>query len=129
MTDHVNHPQHYNQGGPIGKDGTAEYEVIKIIDDLGWGFQFCMGNALKYVLRAPHKGTEKQDLEKARWYLRRALAYPERMMQAPVARRLSIMKASKAWSLKPELTTVVEAISEGAPEKALTFIAYYEAGT
>jgi len=126
MTEAVNHPSHYNAGGPIGADGTAQFEVIKIIDDLGLGFAFCMGNALKYVLRASHKGTQKQDLDKAQWYLRRALTYPDRMMQAPVARRVSIMEASKAWDLKPELTTVVEAISEGNPERALTFISRYE---
>ena len=32
-----------------------------------------MGNAVKYITRADHKGNRKQDLEKAIWYLRREL--------------------------------------------------------
>lgn len=60
MADQVNHPAHYNMGGPKEADGTAKYETIKVIED--WSLGFCMGNALKYILRAPHKGTEKQDL-------------------------------------------------------------------
>ena len=35
-------------------------------------YDFCIGNAIKYILRAPYKGNEKQDLEKAKWYLDRA---------------------------------------------------------
>ena len=76
MTEKVNHPSHYNQG-PLEEDGTAKYEVIKVIERLGWGFPFCMGNALKYLLRAKHKGNEAEDLEKAEWYLRRACTYPQ----------------------------------------------------
>jgi len=72
MSDSVNHPTHYNQG-PLEADGTAKYEVIKIIEALGWGFPFCMGNALKYVLRSAHKGAAEEDLKKAKWYLQRAL--------------------------------------------------------
>ena len=29
---------------------------------------------MKYITRAPHKGNEVQDLEKARWYLDRAIS-------------------------------------------------------
>lgn len=58
----VNHPAHYG--------GDVYYEVIKIIDD--WGLGFSAGNALKYILRAPHKGSGYEDLKKAAWYLRHA---------------------------------------------------------
>jgi hypothetical protein len=68
MTEQVNHPSHYNSG-PKNADGTAVYEAIKVIED--WGAGFCSGNALKYISRAAYKGTPKQDLEKALWYLRR----------------------------------------------------------
>jgi len=64
--DMVNHPPHYNQG---------EVECIDAIRSaLGEeGFKaYCRGNAMKYIWRAPHKGTFKQDMDKAAWYLARA---------------------------------------------------------
>jgi hypothetical protein len=54
----VNHPAHYNMG---------RIEVIDAIDE--WGLGFNDGNAVKYIARAKHKGTEIQDIEKAIWYL------------------------------------------------------------
>jgi len=63
MPDAVNHPKHYNFG---------TIEVIDVIEDWGLGFQ--LGNAIKYIARAPHKGTELQDLEKAAWYLQRQIS-------------------------------------------------------
>lgn len=60
-TDPVNHPSHYTWLGGI--------EVIDITEHLG----FCLGNVVKYVLRADHKGEPVQDLEKARWYLDREI--------------------------------------------------------
>ncbi len=58
MRDMVNHPPHYKQ---------YNYEVIELTEC----FNFCVGNALKYVLRAPYKGKEEEDLKKAIWYLER----------------------------------------------------------
>lgn len=60
MSEKVNHPKHYNYG---------QIEVIDIIKDAGILRGFCIGNVLKYVLRAEHKGKEVEDLKKARWYL------------------------------------------------------------
>ncbi|MEU5382656.1 DUF3310 domain-containing protein [Kitasatospora cineracea] len=56
--DPVNHPPHYNwlPGG---------LEVI----DITRHFSFVLGNVLKYLFRAEHKGRELEDLRKARWYL------------------------------------------------------------
>ena len=56
----VNHPDHYNIG---------QYEVVDVIDDAGFGEGFCLGNALKYILRAKHKENYVEDLKKAKWYL------------------------------------------------------------
>lgn len=56
----VDHPDHYNHG---------RIEVIDVIED--WGLGFHLGNALKYILRAPHKGRTVDDLRKAMWYLER----------------------------------------------------------
>lgn len=61
--DEVNHPNHYNAG---------RIEVIEVIEDQNLDFH--RGNAIKYILRAPHKGTEIKDYEKAIWYLRRRIA-------------------------------------------------------
>jgi hypothetical protein len=60
----VNHPDHYG-----GKDNP--YEAIKVIQ--AHDLNFCLGNVIKYVLRAKHKGNEKQDLQKALWYLQREI--------------------------------------------------------
>ncbi len=51
-----------------GKNGT---EAIDIIEEFELGF--CLGNVVKYVLRAGKKvgNTELEDLDKARWYLER----------------------------------------------------------
>lgn len=58
----VNHPAHYNHG---------TIEAITVIED--WSLNFNMGNALKYLARADHKGTPEADLKKAIWYLQREL--------------------------------------------------------
>lgn len=62
----VNHPQHYG-----GEDNP--YEAIKVIE--AWELDFSLGNVLKYIHRAGKKGEwkHKEDLEKALWYLKRAI--------------------------------------------------------
>lgn len=68
MADTVNHPLHYGgEGNPL--------EVINIIEHYGLGF--CLGNCVKYVLRAGKKGSMLEDLKKARWYLDRVIACME----------------------------------------------------
>lgn len=119
-SEKIIHPQHYNMGGAIGADGSAEYEVIKIIEDLGWGYPFCMGNALKYVLRAPHKGAEAEDLKKAQWYIERAQAHRGSIV-ARVFRRMTEVAVCQAWGMyeKGRLAYVVYAIMDGDPTSAL----------
>jgi len=58
MNDPVNHPSHYTSH-PSG------IEVIQITRHMG----FNLGNVIKYVLRADHKGNTIEDLKKAQWYL------------------------------------------------------------
>lgn len=60
-----NHPAHYG-----GADDP--YEAIKVIE--AWNLGFCLGNTLKYIKRAPDKGTLLGDLKKARWYLDREIS-------------------------------------------------------
>lgn len=61
-SDPVNHPAHYKTGG---------IETIDFIE--AKAFNYNMGNAVKYISRAEHKGNKQQDLEKAIWYLNREL--------------------------------------------------------
>lgn len=61
--DPVNHPAHYKVGG---------IETIDFIEAKKLGYN--LGNVVKYVTRADHKGNRKQDLEKAKWYLEREIA-------------------------------------------------------
>lgn len=61
-SDPVNHPAHYKVGG---------IETIDFIEAKQLNYN--MGNAVKYISRADHKGNKKQDLEKAVWYLNREI--------------------------------------------------------
>lgn len=67
--DAVNHPSHYNHG---------KYEVIEVIEDWGLDKEYFLGNVIKYVARHKHKGTELEDLKKARFYLERKIAQLEK---------------------------------------------------
>ena len=60
--DPVRKPAHYTYGS---------IEAITVIED--WKLNFNMGNALKYIARADHKGNKQQDIKKAIWYLEREL--------------------------------------------------------
>jgi len=69
MSDQVNHPSHYKQG---------RVEAIEVIEDVVSGapdpvIGYLVGQTLKYLLRAWHKGNTIQDLQKAAWYLNRAI--------------------------------------------------------
>ena len=59
LQDHVKHPSHYNKG---------KIEVIDFIKDQK--LDFCLGNAIKYICRADHKGKPKEDIQKAIQYLK-----------------------------------------------------------
>lgn len=62
--EHVNHPAHYGgEGNP--------YETIKVIE--AWDLNFNLGNCVKYISRAGKKGSLKEDLQKAAWYLNREI--------------------------------------------------------
>jgi hypothetical protein len=61
--DMVNHPPHYKAGG---------IETIDFIEAKNLGYN--LGNVVKYVSRADLKGNKVEDLQKARWYLDRAIA-------------------------------------------------------
>jgi hypothetical protein len=60
--DTVNHPAHYKVGG---------IETIDFIEAKNLGYN--LGNVVKYITRADHKGNKLEDLRKAQWYLTRAI--------------------------------------------------------
>jgi hypothetical protein len=62
INDPVNHPSHYTAG---------KIEVCDFI--LDQQLNFCLGNVVKYVSRADHKGKPLEDLKKAAWYLNREI--------------------------------------------------------
>ena len=62
VADPVNHPAHYKVGG---------IETIDFIEAKALGYH--LGNAVKYITRADHKGNRLQDLQKAKWYIDRAI--------------------------------------------------------
>lgn len=71
MTDTVNHPAHYTQGGieciEAIKAATVGLEGIEAV---------CMGNAIKYIWRWKQKnGIE--DLKKAIWYINKLIEEKE----------------------------------------------------
>lgn len=62
MNDMINHPPHY-------KSHPSGVECIQITEHMN----FCLGNAFKYIWRAAEKGSQLEDLKKARWYLDREI--------------------------------------------------------
>lgn len=62
--DPVNHPSYYTEG---------KIETIDFITDKKLGF--CLGNAVKYIVRAGKKdpALEVEDLKKAIWYISRQI--------------------------------------------------------
>lgn len=66
--DDVNHPKHYN---------SYSFEVVDVIDEVvphySSAYSGHIQNAIKYIFRAPFKGTLRKDLKKAVWYLEHAI--------------------------------------------------------
>lgn len=62
MPDPVNHPYHYTTGG---------IETIDFIEAKQLNYN--LGNVVKYLTRADHKGNRIEDLRKAKWYLEREI--------------------------------------------------------
>lgn len=63
--DTIDHPRHYT-------DAVPGIECIQVTEH----FDFLLGNAIKYIWRSGRKdgNTKLQDLKKAEWYIKRAIA-------------------------------------------------------
>lgn len=66
--DMVNSPPHYNVGG---------VELVDIIEHIIQDYPpieaYHIATVIKYLGRAPYKGSKERDMKKAMWHLRRAL--------------------------------------------------------
>jgi hypothetical protein len=74
MPDPVHGPAHYTY---------SEIEPIDAIE--AWGLGFHLGNVVKYLARAGHKGNRLEDLRKAAWYLHREIDRCDAAEEGPVA--------------------------------------------
>lgn len=65
LSNLVSHPSHYRSD--------SGFEAIDVIE--AWDLGFNLGNALKYISRAGLKDKNRviEDLEKAKWYLKREI--------------------------------------------------------
>lgn len=67
MMEKVNHPQHYNQGSIECIDAMLQcFGANAVID-------FCRINAFKYLWRSDYKDNCCEDMQKAVWYLSKAI--------------------------------------------------------
>jgi hypothetical protein len=109
----VDHPSHYTFG---------RFEVIDVLED--WGLNYHLGNVVKYVARADHKGTPLVDLRKAAWYLNREierrvalLASPENPIEVEYKTSAWVpLRAQPADDIKQRVLTFLAA----SPEQAFT---------
>lgn len=78
MADMVNDPPHYTR-----------FAITPVDAIECWGLGFNLGNTVKYIARAEHKGAALEDLKKARWYLDREISLRERAV-APTLEPVSV---------------------------------------
>ncbi len=93
-------PKHYPDG---------DLEPLKIIQHYGLSFE--LGNALKYIARCNHKGTKREDLEKAADYLLRRDEYLSELIP-------DVEYFMEAWGISENLAEAVVSILFGDEFKA-----------
>lgn len=71
MKDAIN-PEHYKSECSL----ECYQAMILALGDEGF-INFCLGNAFKYMWRHKYKGKPKEDMDKAHWYLLKALEYSD----------------------------------------------------
>lgn len=97
MSDPINHPAHYAR---------SAVEPINAIE--AWELGFHLGNAVKYLARAGHKGDALEDLKKARWYLDREI---ERRVKAGASDQPPVAEASAAERDPHDLLLLAEDVA------------------
>jgi hypothetical protein len=122
--DLINSPPHY-LSHPSG------IEPIDFCEHLS----FCTGNALKYLVRAEHKGSQIADLKKTVWYLNREAKRISNGGEVPWCDPLVQQLIEKVTDAEPRLLVreAVRAIlasfteDEGAPARLKAAAAFTEA--
>lgn len=67
--EQVNHPDHYQ-----GSNGVEAIDAIEAAISTTGLFDFCIGNAIKYLMRSKKKHEDPtDDLEKTIWYVNKAI--------------------------------------------------------
>ena len=98
MTDNVNHPSHYTQGGVECIDAITAATVNKT------GIEaVCTANIIKYLWRYEAKNG-LEDVKKAQWYLNRLIAE----MEGPKAEPVECTECTHVWQQQlrdPDLKT------------------------
>ena len=79
--DPVNHPSHYT----FGTIEVIDY-INSALGDEGC-YNYCIGNVIKYISRAKHKGKWAEDLSKAMWYLNYAQEIAKKSEKNPISER------------------------------------------
>lgn len=108
MSERVNHPSYYG--------GDVKYETIKLV--VNWDFGFCVGNTLKYIMRAPNKDNYIEDMKKARWYLDYAIKTNEGRWRwllrwwrkLSCAENLFVKEALVYWTIDGLRASAIEAL-------------------
>jgi hypothetical protein len=101
VKDPINHPEHY----------TSHRSGIEAID-ITEHMSFCLGNAVKYLLRRKLKGSEIQDLLKSAWYLERE-----------TVRLQAAEEVARFWHPETTIRRLVAHEPPGAIKSALVSIA------
>ena len=89
----IHHPPHYTQ---------AAIEPIDVIED--WKLGFHLGNVIKYLARAEHKGAPLDDLRKAAWYLNREI---QRREKRPCKKTLTKRRRCTTLFSRPSVPLVL----------------------
>ena len=93
VNDAVNHPSHYTDG---------KIECITYIDDKN--FNYCRGNAIKYISRAGKKNPEKEieDLKKAEWYIHHEIERLQKLKEQKIKEQKIKEQKIKDQKIKEE---------------------------
>jgi hypothetical protein len=101
MSNPIDHPKHYC--GHV-----SGVECIDVVE----GFQFNLANVIKYVWRHGSKGTSRQDIEKALWYLRREMGNRKFHQDAQEERATNAIEQLQLKSPDDDITTAVVIAAE-----------------
>lgn len=99
MTDPVNHPAHYEL--PCGIEC---FDVILSSQGIDATKGFCVGNAIKYLFRAPRKGGT-EDHKKASWYLNKLIEIEESEERKELVGKLEKIEREMEENRERDITT------------------------